>query len=94
MGLGTSAASLSQIISQAGQITGEVGLAALRGVSISFIFIGSAIGIGVGYYFMQKHCNALIDILHNYFINNIRSLSNSLEQAIQFMEERANNIDN
>ena len=91
--LGTSAATLSQFLSQAGQITGEVGFAALRGVSISFMFIGSAIGIGVGYYFMHKHCITLIDILYDYFINNIRSLSNSLEQAIQYMEERANHFD-
>jgi len=76
---------------KAGQITGEVGLAALRGVSISFMFIGSAIGIGAGYYFMQKHCNNLIKMLYDYFINNIRSLSNSLEQAIKHMEYRANN---
>ena len=91
---GTSAATLSQYLSQAGQITGEVGFAALRGVSISFMFIGSAIGIGVGFYFMQKHCNALIDILYEYFINNIRILSNSLEQAIQYLEDRANYFEN
>jgi hypothetical protein len=89
--LGTSVASVSTVASKAGQITGEVGLAALRGVSISFMFIGSAIGIGAGYYFMQNHCNNLINMLYEYFINNIRSLSNSIEQAIKYMEYRANN---
>ncbi len=69
-------------------------MTALRGVSISFIFIGSAIGIGAGYFFMQKHCKNLINKLYEYFISNIRSLSNSLEQAIQYMEYRANNYDN
>ena len=93
--LGTSAANISaSVTSKAGQITGEVGLAALRGVSISFMFIGSAIGIGAGYFFMQKHCKNLINMLYEYFINNIRSLSNSLEQAIQYMEYKANNYDN
>ena len=52
--LGTSIASASTMATKAGQITGEVGLAALRGVSISFMFIGSAIGIGAGYYFMKN----------------------------------------
>ena len=76
------------------QFTGEIGLTALRGVSISFMFIGSGIGIIAGYYFMQKHCKNLINILYDYFINNIRSLSNSLEQAIQYLEDRANNSNN
>ena len=76
------------------QFTEEVGLTALRGVSISFMFIGSGIGIIAGYYFMQKLCKKLINILYDYFINNIRSLSNSLEQAIQYLEDRANNSDN
>ena len=89
--LGTSVASATTVASKAGQITGEVGLAALRGVSLSFMFIGSAIGIGAGYYFMQNHCNNLINMLYEYFINNIRSLSNSIEQAIKYMEYRANN---
>ena len=93
--LGTSAANISaSVTSKAGQITGEVGLAALRGVSISFMFIGSAIGIGAGYFFTQKHCKDLINMLYEYFINNIRSLSNSLEQAIQYMEYKSNNYDN
>ena len=76
------------------QFTGEVGLTALRGVSISFMFIGSGIGIIAGYYFMQNHCKKLINILYDYFIKNIRCLSNSLEQAIQYMEIRANDYDN
>jgi len=95
LGLGTSAASMSTtVVSKVGQFAGEVGMTALRGVSISFIFIGSAIGIGAGYFFMQKHCKNLINKLYEYFISNIRSLSNSLEQAIQYMEYRANNYDN
>ena len=93
--LGTSAASMTtSTVAKTGQIVGEAGLAALRGVSITFMFIGSGIGIGAGYFFMQKHCNDLIDILYNYFIKNIRSLSNSLEQAIQYLENRTNNNDN
>ena len=93
--LGTSAMSMSTTMaSKVVQFSGEIGLAALRGVSISFMFIGSGIGIIAGYYFMQKHCQKLINILYDYFIKNIRSLSNSLEQAIQYMENRANNSDN
>ena len=93
--LGASAMSMSTTMaSKVVQFTGEIGLTALRGVSISFMFIGSGIGIIAGYYFMQKHCKNLINILYDYFINNIRSLSNSLEQAIQYLEGRANNPDN
>jgi len=92
---GTSAVSMSTAMtSKVVQISGEVGLAALRGVSISFMFIGSAIGVGAGYFFMQKHCKNLINMLYEYFIKNIRILSNSLEQAIQYLEERSNNYNN
>ena len=75
-------------ISNFAQIPGEIALAALRGVSISFIFIGTAIGIGIGYYFTYKHCQQLIDILYNYFLENIDILSDSLIQAVKYLEFR------
>jgi len=77
------------IISRFGLITGEITLTALRAVSISFIFIGSAIGIGTGYYFTKRHCEELIDKLYKYFLEHIGTLSDSLLQAVQYLESRA-----
>ena len=37
------------------QISGEIEFTALRGISITFLFIGSENGIGAGYYFIYKH---------------------------------------
>ena len=62
------------IISTFGQITGEITLAALRAVSISFVFIGATIGVGTGYYFTKRHCEELIDKLYNYFLENVGTL--------------------
>ena len=75
-------------ISNFAQISGEITIAALRGVSISFIFIGVAIGIGTGYYFTYKHCQELINKLYNYFIENMDTLSDSLIQAVKYLEYR------
>ena len=77
------------IISRFGLITGEIALTALRAVSISFIFIGSAIAIGTGYYFTKRHCEELIDKLYKYFLEHIGTLSDSLLQAVQYLESRA-----
>ena len=82
------------IISTFGQITGEITLAALRAVSISFVFVGAALGIGTGYYFTKRHCEELIDKLYNYFLENVGTLSASLLQAIQYLESRANYFKN
>ena len=43
------------------QISGEITFASLRGISITFLFIGNGIGIGTGYYFTYKHRKELIE---------------------------------
>ena len=80
-------------ISKAGQISGEIATNALKGISMSNLFIGSGIGIGTGFYFTKKHCEELIEKLYNYFKENIRKLSNCLDhQAVQYLILRAKNI--
>ena len=71
------------------QISGEIAFSTLKGISITFLFIGSGIGIGTGYYFTYKHCNELIEKLYKYFKENVHTLSNALEQAVQYLEFRA-----
>ena len=62
---------------------------AIQTISISFLFIGCGIGIGTGFYFTQKQCKELIEKLYKYFKENIRKLSNCLEQAVQYLRLRA-----
>ena len=59
---------------------------------MSFVFIGSGIGIGTGFYFTKKHCEELIEKLYKYFKENIRKLSDCLDQAVQYLILRAKNI--
>ena len=85
-GIGAGVGDSINIASQVAQLSGQIGLAALRGISITFIFIGSAVGIGTGYYFTRKHCIELIEKLYKYFKENIETLSNSLIQAVEYLE--------
>ena len=61
----------------------------LTRVSVTFLFVGSTIGIGTGYYFTHEHCKELIDKLYNYFLENIQTLSQSLIIAVEYLEIRA-----
>ena len=72
----------------AGQISTEIACTTLRTLSISFFFVGSAVGIGLGYYFMYKNCQEIIDKLYEYFIENVKTLSSSYEQAIKYFESK------
>ena len=93
-GIGAGIGNAINVVSQAAQISGQIGLAALRGISITFIFIGSVVGIGTGYFFTYKHCKELIEKLYNYFKENIETLSNSLIQAVEYLELRAKQNEN
>ena len=73
---------------KAGQVSTEIACTALRGVSISLFFIGSAVGIGLGYFFMHRHCKELINNLYDFFVDNIKTLSFSYEQAVKYLDSR------
>ena len=78
-------------ISRFAQVSKKIAGQALRNISITFIFLGSGIGIGTGSYFTYKHCNELIQKLYQYFLENIRYLSDSFIQGIQYLEMKAKN---
>ena len=94
-GMGIGSASLLckgiKYISKFAQVSKKVVGQALKNISITFIFLGSAIGIGTGYYFTYKHCNELIQKLYQYFLENIRYLSDSFIQGVQYLEMKAKN---
>ena len=80
---------LTEIANYTGKLapnSGEIACFALRAVSISFFFIGSGIGIGTGYYITYKHCKELIEKLYIYFKENIATLSDSIQQAVKYLE--------
>ena len=81
--------SAGKYIGQFTQISTEITTTALRGVSISFFFVGMVIGITTGYYFTYDHCKKLIEQLYNYFKNNIKELSKSVIQAQKYLELRS-----
>ena len=62
---------------------------ALLAVSITFSFIGSAIGAGVGYYLMKRHCEDILDQFELLFIQNADQISNSLVFGINYLKNMA-----
>ena len=66
-----------------------VGGIALFAVSITFSFIGSAIGAGVGYYLMKRHCEDILDQFELLFIQNADQISNSLVFGINYLKNMA-----
>ena len=62
---------------------------ALFAVSITFSFIGSAIGAGVGYYLMKRHCEDILDQFELLFIQNADQISNSLVFGINYLKNMA-----
>ena len=64
----------------------SVGLVA---VSAVFGIVGSAIGMGVGYYLMKRHCEDLLDQFELLFIQNIDRLSDSLICGVDYLKKMA-----
>ena len=81
--------STGNYLAETAQLSTEVTVNVLRGVSISFLFVGVAIGVTTGFFFTYRHCQKLIKQLYNYFIENIRELSNSIIQAQEYLEKRS-----
>ena len=65
---------------------GSVGLVA---VSLTFTVVGSAIGAGVGYYLMKRHCDDMLDHFEQLFIKNADRVSNSLIFGINYLKNMA-----
>ena len=61
----------------------------LVAVSITFSFIGSAVGFGMGSYLTYQHCESLLDKFVELFIQNVKSLSNSLEMGLKYFRKMA-----
>ncbi len=66
---------------------GGVGLIA---VSAVFSVVGSAIGYGVGYYIMKKHCEELLNQFELLFLENAEKISDSLLLGINYLKNVAN----
>ena len=62
---------------------------ALTAATITFSFIGSVVGFGMGSYLIAKHCDALLDKFVELFIQNANRLSNSLEFGLKYMRKMA-----
>ena len=62
---------------------------ALTAATITFSFIGSIVGFGMGSYLITKHCDALLDKFVELFIQNANRLSNSLEYGLKYMRRMA-----
>ena len=57
----------------------------LLAVSAVFSVVGSAIGMGVGYYLMKRHCENLLDQFELLFIQNADRISDSLIFGINYL---------
>ena len=58
----------------------------LLAVSAVFSVLGSALGMGVGYYLMKKHCEELLDQFELLFIQNADRISDSLIFGINYLK--------
>ena len=58
----------------------------LMAVSAVFTVVGSALGMGIGYYLMKKHCEELIDQFELLFIQNADRISDSLIFGINYLK--------
>ena len=62
----------------------------LIAVSAVFSVVGSALGFGVGYYLMKKHCEDLLNQFELLFIQNAEKISDSLLFGINYLKNMAN----
>ena len=58
----------------------------LIAVSAVFSVVGSAIGFGVGYYLMKRHCEDLLDQFELLFMQNAERISDSLIFGINYLK--------
>ena len=61
----------------------------LTAATITFSFIGSVVGFGIGSYLTTKHCEALLDKFEELFIENADCLSDSLELGLIYLRKMA-----
>ena len=63
----------------------EIGGIGLMAVSAAFSVAGTAIGAGLGFYLMKRHCEELLDKYELLFIQNAKLLSDSLLFGINYL---------
>ena len=66
-----------------------VGSVGLFAVSTVFSVVGCAVGAGIGYYLMKRHCEDLLDQFEQLFIQNADKISNSLIFGINYLKNMA-----
>ena len=66
-----------------------VGSVGLLAVSTVFSVVGCAVGAGVGYYLMKRHCEDILDQFELLFIQNADQISNSLVFGINYLKNMA-----
>ena len=63
---------------------------ALNLLGTSLILVGAVVGISLGLYFTQKHCEEIIDKLAEYYKNNAYKVLNSYKDAAIYFLENSN----
>ena len=89
MGVGLRVVSESpEIIKEIRPIIGKLGAKTLQSFSNIFFFVGIISGTGLGYFFMKKDIEKMIDNCYQYFLEHAEEFSDSFEQAIQYLINR------
>lgn len=77
-----------QVIKEIRPFIGKLGAKTLQSFSNIFFFIGAVSGTGLGYYFMKKDIENMIDVLYKYFKAHAEDFSDSFEKAIEYLINR------
>ena len=81
-----------EMIKQIRPFIGKLGQKTLQSFSNIFIFVGAISGTGLGYYLMKKDIEKMVETLYEYFKEHAGDFSNSFDQAIQYLEDRIDQL--
>lgn len=81
----TAAEGVSTVAEGATTVATGIGSTVLRVAGVGLIIVGAAVGVGLGAYFTNKHCNELIDKFEDYYKKNAEKIQNSYIQAAEYL---------